>query len=88
MLSKTSYEKSVSLTWSTTGTTSITYSLVSYSGQTLPSWISLDASNQQIKFATPWVTTNTTYQFAVQAMISGTYTQTPVSLTVTPPSTG
>ena len=86
--SKTSYTKSVSLTWSTAGTTSISYSLISYNGQTLPSWVSLDTSNQQIKFTTPWVTTNTTYQFAVQATISGTNTQTPVSLTVTPPSTG
>ena len=86
--SKTSYTKSVSLTWSTASTTSISYNLVSYNGQTLPSWVSLDISNQQIKFTTPWVTTSTTYQFAVQATISGTNTQTPVSLTVTPPSTG
>ena len=82
LASSTTYSKSISLTWSTDGSTSITYSLVSYNGQTLPSWVTLDSSNQLLNFTTPVVSTATTYQFAVQATISGSNYQTPVTLSV------
>ena len=82
LTSSTTYSKSISLTWSTDGSTSIIYSLVSYNGQTLPSWVTLDSSNQLLNFTTPVVSTATTYQFAVQATISGSNYQTPVTLSV------
>ena len=84
--SYTSYTKSVSLTWSTAGSTSITYSLVSYNGQSLPSWVTLDSTNQQLNFKTPWSTSSTTYQFAIEASVSGNSIQTPINLVVSPPN--
>ena len=80
--SSTIYSKSISLTCSTSGSTSITYSLVAYNGQTLPAWVTLDSANQLLSFTTPTVSSTTVYQFAVQATISASNIITPVYLSV------
>ena len=86
--SKASYNKAISLTWSSLGTTSIKYSLIGFQNQQIPLWINFDSTNEQIKFTTPWVLTDTNYMFLIMATINGLKTQTLVTLTVTPLSTG
>ena len=70
--SATFYSQAVSLTWSTSGTTAITYSLSSLNGQSPPAWVTLDSVNQLLNFTTPTVSSTTVYQFSIQATVSGT----------------
>ena len=86
LISSTSYSKSISLTWSVAGTTTIAYSLVSYNGQSLPAWVTLDFTNQQLSFTTPSVSSTTVFQFAIQATINGSKILTPIYISVNPSS--
>ena len=83
--SGTFYSKTVSLPWSISGTTTISYALVSIYGQPLPSWVTLDISNQLINFTTPSVVATTVYQLAIQSSIGTTSNVlSPVYLSVDP----
>ena len=59
------------LTCSTTGSTSITYSLASYNGNTIPSWVTINSSTGQLSITTPSPSTNTDYSFYISSTISG-----------------
>ena len=59
------------LTCSTTGSTSITYSLASYNGNTIPAWITINSSTGQLSITTPSPSTNTDYSFYISSTISG-----------------
>ena len=63
-------ELSPTLTCSSSGTTSIAYSIGSYNGASVPSWISIDASGT-LKITNPSVTSATDYSFYVNSQISG-----------------
>ena len=83
--SGTFYSKTVSLTWSTLATTTISYQLIAYNGQPLPSWVTLDTANQLINFTTPSVAATTVYQLAIQSSIGTTSSVfSPVYLSVDP----
>ena len=59
------------LTCSTSGGTSITYSLTSYNGNTIPAWVTINSSTGQLSIATPSPSTNTDYSFYISSTISG-----------------
>ena len=59
------------LTCSTTGITSITYSLASYNGNVIPAWITINSSTGQLSITTPSPSTNTDYSFYISSTISG-----------------
>ena len=59
------------LTCSTTGSTSISYSLASYNGNTIPSWVTINSSTGQLSITTPSPSTNTDYSFYISSTISG-----------------
>ena len=59
------------LTCSTTGSTSISYSLASYNGNVIPSWVTINSSTGQLSITTPSPSTNTDYSFYISSTISG-----------------
>ena len=59
------------LTCSTSGGTSITYSLASYNGNAIPAWITINSSTGQLSITTPSPSTNTDYSFYISSTISG-----------------
>lgn len=61
------------LTWSLTGSSTISYTLNGVSPVIVPSWIILDETNYQLLIDTPSVISNTNYTFNITSA-SGTYT--------------
>ena len=72
MAELTTSNVAIDLTWSISGSTAITYSLVAYSTYTLPTWITLDTANSQLVMITPDVTATTNYGLIVRSTISST----------------
>ena len=58
-------EVSVSLTWSISGSTSISYWFSSDKGNQVPSWGSIDETNSKLIFNTPYLTQPTNYTFTL-----------------------
>ena len=69
-------EIAVDLTCSSSGSTSISYSLSDYYGNSLPSWISFDSTNGVLKITIPSYT-STTYLFSIDSTVSGVSTSIP-----------
>ena len=59
------------LTCSSTGGTSIIFSLAIYNGNSIPSWVSVDSSSGILTISTPNISTITDYSFYISATISG-----------------
>ena len=72
MAKLTTSNVAIDLTWSISGSTAITYSLVAYSTYTLPTWVTLDAANSQLVITTPDVTATTYYGLIVRSTIGST----------------
>ena len=80
---ETYYQIDIDLTCSIDGSTSITYELVSYDGNTVPDWITLDSTNFQLTGTTSDIDEDTQYVFAINATANGTTYQKVIDLTVT-----
>ena len=63
-------ELNPSLTCSSSGSTSISYSIASYNGASVPSWISIDSTGI-LKITNPDVNSATDYSFYINSQISG-----------------
>ena len=59
------------LSCSFSGSTSITYSLSSYNGAIIPSFVSIDSTTGVLTIAAPSVSSSTTYSFYFTSTISG-----------------
>ena len=59
------------LSCSFSGLTSITYSLNSYNGAIIPSFVSIDSATGVVTIAAPSVSSSTTYSFYITSTISG-----------------
>ena len=59
------------LSCSFSGSTSITYSLSSYNGGIIPSFVSIDSATGVLTIAAPSVSSSTTYSFYIDSTISG-----------------
>ena len=59
---------------SSSGSTAITYRLVEYNGNSIPSWASIDSSSGVLTLNTPDVSSDTEYSLSVSFSISGTST--------------
>ena len=59
------------LSCSFSGSTSITYSLSSYSGSNFPSFVSIDLSTGVLSIVAPSVTSSTDYIFYIDSTVSG-----------------
>ena len=72
------------LTCSPSGVTSIAYSLGSYNGATVPSWVSINSSSGQLTVTAPYVDSDTEYDFYINSSITGVSTvyQKIIKLTV------
>ena len=62
---------SLELSCSTTGVTSIIYSISNYGSSTAPSWVTIDPSTGQLSISTPNVTADTIFSFYVNSNITG-----------------
>ena len=85
---QTYYQIDVDLSCSINGSTSITYELVSYNGNSVPDWITLDSANFRLTGTTSDIDANTQYIFAINATADGTTYQKVIDLTVVANSTG
>ena len=63
------------LSCSFSGSTSITYSLSSYNGAIIPSFVSIDSATGVLTIAAPSVSSSTTYSFYITSTISGISSQ-------------
>ena len=59
------------LSCSFSGSTSIVYSLSSYSGAIIPSFVSIDSATGVLTIAAPSVSSSTTYSFYIDSTVSG-----------------
>ena len=62
------------LTCSSSGSTAISYSLVEYNGNPIPSWVSINSTSGVLILNTPDVSSDTEYSLSVSSTISGTST--------------
>ena len=69
--SSTYYEIDIYLTCSVSGSTTITYDLISNGNETIPSWVTLDTSDRKLKFTTPELDADTNFTFSVGATVNG-----------------
>lgn len=83
--SATAYQDNILLTCSISGSTPMTYSLVSSGGQPVPSWMTLNSAQQRLEYTTPTEVVTTTYNFGIQTTISGVNSVATVYLSVDPP---
>ena len=60
------------LSCSFSGSTSITYSLSSYKGAIVPSFVSIDSATGVLTIAAPSVSSSTSYSFIIDSTVSGT----------------
>ena len=79
---QTNNQIDIDLTCSVDGSTSIVYELVSYDGQSVPDWISLDSANFRLIGTTSDIEADTQYIFAINATANGTTYQKVINLTV------
>ena len=70
------------LTCSSSGSTSIAYSIANYNGANAPSWVQIDASSGLLKINAPVVSTDTQYSFYVNSVVSGSTIQKVITITV------
>ena len=75
LVEKSYYEFSSDLTWSSSGTTSITYSVGSYNGTTIPSWIVFNTTTGILKITAPSVNSSSSHSFYINSLVSGSSTQ-------------
>ena len=66
-----SQQITIDLPCSSTGTTSISYSITVYNGGNIPSWVSIDSSTGALTLVTPDVSSDTIYSFYASSSISG-----------------
>ena len=59
------------LSCSFSGSTSITFSLSSYNGGVVPSFVSIDSATGVLSISAPSVSSSTTYSFNIDSTISG-----------------
>ena len=59
------------LSWSSSGSTTISYSTASYNGISAPSWITLNSITGQLAILAPDLPTNTDFSFYVSSTITG-----------------
>ena len=65
------HEIDIYLTCSLSGSTAITYSLISNDNEAVPSWVTLDTSDSKLKLITPELSVDTNFTFSVRATVSG-----------------
>jgi hypothetical protein len=75
---------SIPLTCSASGSSEITYSVVADGDNTVPSWVTLDSTNQKINVEVPDLSVETTYTFKIRATTSGSDYDKLVTLDVSP----
>jgi hypothetical protein len=78
---------SIPLTCSVSGNSEITYSVVADGDNTVPSWVTLDSTNQEINVEVPDLSVETTYTFKIRATTSGSDFDKLVTLNVSPTPT-
>ena len=61
-----------SLTCSISGATAISYSLESYSGSQVPSWVTIDKNTGQLNISAPEIDAITTFRFYINSVVAGT----------------
>ena len=75
-------QKSIELSCSAGGVTSISYSLASYAGESPPSWVSLNSATSMMITDAPAVDVTTSYTFSVDSIYNSTTDQKPVTIQV------
>jgi len=60
-----SFDESISLSCTTDSLSTLTYALVEYQSQPIPSWVSIDFTNGKITGTAPYVSSSTQYVFAI-----------------------
>ena len=60
-----------SLPWSILGSTSISFTLTSYNGNSIPSWVTINSSTGELTITTPNPASNTDFPFYISSTISG-----------------
>ena len=60
----------IDIPWSISGSSSITYSLISIGTKSVPSWVMLNSSDPKLFLSTPDVNENTHFTFGVQSTIN------------------
>lgn len=78
------YSLDVVLTRSTSGSTTITHSIVANGADPAPTWASVDSTNSKLDLITPAVTTATQYTFDIMSVVDRKGYFKTVSLTVNP----
>ena len=71
IVENTYIEYSPDLPCSSSGSTSITFSLAGYNGGSVPIWLAIDASSGTLKVTAPSVTTATDYTVYINSQLSG-----------------
>ena len=71
IIENTYIELSPDLTCSTLGSTSITYSIENYNGETAPSWVVINSTSGVLKVTAPSVSSASTYSFYASSFVSG-----------------
>ena len=64
------YNETLDLPCSSSGSTSIIYSLSSYNGQVVPSWVSIDATTGNLTISSVDVSIDSTFSFYINSAIS------------------
>jgi len=75
-------QKSIDLSCSSGGVTSISYTLGTYGGGPIPSWVSLDSSAGMLIIDKPIVGVTTSFSFSVDNTFNGTTDYKPVTIQV------
>ena len=71
MVENTYTEVTPDLTWSSSGLTSVSYSLSIYDDSSVLNWVSIDTSTGKLKISAPSVSLITSYTFYVDSVVSG-----------------
>ena len=71
------------LSWSSSGSTSISFSLGSYNGANVPSWVSINSSSGTLSISSTIVSSDTSYSFYINAAIGGVSSAAQKVVTVT-----
>ena len=69
--SNSSYLITPNLTWSPSGSISITYSIGNYNSIAAPSWVSINSSTGELTILTPSLTSDTEFDFYFVSTVSG-----------------
>ena len=62
---------SLDLTWSSSGSTPISYSISNYNGATIPSWVSINLTSGILTVSAPEVDSNSEFNFYIDSVING-----------------